>query len=80
MGFAQQTPAAQATFRMPNNLGLAGIVRRRRKRRSKVRRRVKKDVRRHRRSIRRGKAYLVKGSIAARRHMARLRKLRKRTG
>ena len=77
VGLALQTPAAQATFRMPHSLGLAGIRTRRRRRRKVA---VRKKARRHARRIRRGKAYLVKGSPAARRHMAALRKLRKKRG
>jgi hypothetical protein len=76
MGIATQTPATQATFRMPASLGLAGIKLRRRRRRKKPV--LRKRARAHSRRLRRGKAYLVKGSPAARRHMARLRNLRKR--
>lgn len=85
VGNALQTPAAQATFRMPSTFAAAGIRQkprrsRRRRARGKVRRLVKR-VRKTGNARRRGsykRAYMVKGSSAAKRHMAALRKLRRK--
>lgn len=81
VGQALQTPATQATFRMPSTLAAGGIRLRRRKRR-----RVRKATRRHARNIRRTtrrkrtgrRVRLVKGSRAAKLYMRKLRAMRKR--
>jgi hypothetical protein len=76
-GFAQQTAATQALFQRAGRTGgrRSAATRRRRKRKTAAR---AAPVRR-RKTARRGKpARLVKGSAAARRHMARIRKMRRR--
>lgn len=79
-GFAQQTPATQALFQRAGRVGgLRSAATRRRRRRRKAASRVPSKVRRSRRTARRrGSARLVKGSAAAKRYMARIRKMRKR--
>lgn len=75
-GTGQQTPATLALWnsRAKRN-GRAGGVRSAAKRRRKS---TKAAAPRRRKSARRGKARLVKGSPAARRYMAKIRKMRKR--
>jgi hypothetical protein len=73
-GFAQQTPATQALFSRAGRRG--GLTTQRRRRR-----RVKaaSSPRRRRKSTkRRGRARLVKGSAAAKRYMAKIRRKRRR--
>lgn len=72
-GFMQQTPAVQALYRK----GSGGGGRRRRKKKAAgaVKRRVKRAGKR---AVKRGAAKFTKGSAAAKRHMAKLRKMRKR--
>lgn len=89
-GFAQQTPATQALLRGPRgNAGgtrrkaVGSRVRRKKKTGSKRRTAAKSrrgsTVRKARRATGRGKPLrLVKGSAAAKRHMAKLRKMRRR--
>ena len=75
-GFAQQTPATQALFaRAGRKGGLRSAAKRRRKRKTKAK--TTRTRTRRTRSTRR-KARLVKGSAAAKRYMARIRKMRKR--
>jgi hypothetical protein len=78
-GFAQQTPATQAL------LGIAGVARaptsgrrRKKKKRTARKRAAPASPRRSTRRKKSGAARLVKGSAAAKRHMARLRKMRKK--
>jgi hypothetical protein len=74
-GFAQQTPATQAMFQRAGRTGgqrSAAVRRRRRRTKAKSAPTVR------RRSRRAKVARLVKGSAAAKRHMARIRKMRKR--
>lgn len=72
-GFMQQTPAVQALYRK----GRGGGGRRRRKKAAgAVKRRVKSAAKR--RVKRAAKKKFTKGSAAAKRHMAKLRKMRKR--
>jgi hypothetical protein len=83
-GFAQQTQATQQLFARAGRKGGLASARRRRARSSAAPRRPvrssarRASSRRVRSSSRRGPARLVKGSAAARRHMARLRRMRKR--
>lgn len=76
VGWANQTPAAQATARLAYGARAAG-PRRRRKRKSTARR-VRRTVRKVAKRAKRGRARLVKGSAAAKRYMARIRRMRKR--
>jgi len=68
--WGQSTPAMQAVFG-----GRAAAPRRRRKTRAAAPKRRKTAKRK---TARRGKARLVKGSPAARRYMAKIRRMRKR--
>lgn len=70
-GFAQQTPAVQSLYRKGRGGG-GGRRRRKKKAASAVKRRVKRTAKRAA-----GKR-LAKGSAAAKRRMAQLRKMRKR--
>lgn len=70
-GFAQQTPAVQSLYRGKRN-GSGGTRRRRKAATKKAAAGVRRVARK-----RAGKK-LVKGSAAARKHMARIRKMRKR--
>lgn len=81
VGWGNQTPALQTTARAAGGGRSAAVRRRRRKTASRAapRRRRKTASRatpRRRRAS--GRARLVKGSAAAKRYMARIRKLRKR--
>lgn len=86
VGFGQQTPAVQAMFARWGRVGgMRSAARRRRKRRktasaTRVRRRrsAAPRVRRRRRSSSRRPARLVKGSAAAKRYMAKIRRKRRR--
>lgn len=69
-GFAQQTPAVQALYRGGRR---AGSKRRRKRTTAK-----KAAPRRRRRVAAKAGGKFTKGSAAARRHMAKLRKMRKR--
>jgi hypothetical protein len=74
-GFAQQTPATQAMFRAAGRRGGVKSARvRRRKRKSAAR----TTVSRKRRRTKSRPARLVKGSAAAKRYMAKIRRKRKR--
>lgn len=75
-GFAQQTAATQAMFQRAGRLGgTRSATRRRRKKKTAA-----KTVRRRRRKSASGRSRrkLVKGSAAAKRYMARIRKMRRR--
>ena len=72
-GFAQQTPAVQSIYRKGRNGGSG------RKRRRKAAKKAAGTARRRVRRAAAGKAKrFTKGSAAAKRHMAKLRKMRKR--
>jgi len=66
-GWAQQTPAVQSLFRRSNGG----------RKRRKTSRQVARAAPRKKRRAAAGKARLVKGSAAAKRYMAKLRKMRK---
>lgn len=70
-GFAQQTPAVQSLYRGRKSGG-GGRRRRRAKATAAAPRRRKKKA-----AGARGKARLVKGSAAAKRYMAKIRRMRK---
>lgn len=73
-GFAQQTAATQAMFQRAGRKGGLRSARKRRKTKAKTKR--AKTTRR--RTTRGKKARLVKGSAAAKRYMAKIRRKRKR--
>ena len=74
-GFAQQTDATKALFaRAGRKGGLRSAAKRRRKKAAKPRRASRGRAR----ATRRGKARLVKGSAAAKRYMARIRRKRRK--
>lgn len=70
-GFAQQTPAVQALYRRGRSGG--GARRRRKKKAAGAVKRVSR-----RKSAKRATKRFAKGSAAAKRHMAKLRRMRKR--
>lgn len=74
-GFAQQTPATQALFQ---RAGRKGGLRSARKRRSKAKTKTTRRKSVRKRAVRAKKARLVKGSAAAKRYMASIRRKRKR--
>jgi len=76
-GFAQQTPATQAMFQRAGRPGgkRSAAVRRRKKRKTVKARGTRAKVRKRTTSKR--KARLVKGSAAAKRYMASIRRKRK---
>lgn len=76
-GQSQQTAAAQATFGLTPTLRGAP-PRRRRRRRKVARTSSRRRTRSTRRTSSRKRAHLVKGSAAAKRYMAKLRRMRKR--
>ncbi len=76
-GFAQQTPATQELFRRAGRLGGQRSAATRRRRKAKTARRSG-SARRRRRAVSAKKGRLVKGSAAAKRYMARIRRMRKR--
>lgn len=73
-GFAQQTPATQALFQRAGRIGGTRSATRRRKRKATAKRAAPK----RRRRTTSKKARLVKGSAAAKRYMASIRRKRKR--
>jgi hypothetical protein len=73
VGWGNQTPALQTTAR--STMGRTGTTRRRRKTAKRKTARAAAPRRRRRSSA---KSRLVKGSAAAKRYMAKIRKLRKR--
>lgn len=78
-GFAQQTPATQALFQRAGRVGgMRSAAKRRRRKKTAARAapRRRKSVRR--RALRAKKGRLVKGSAAAKRYMAKIRRKRKR--
>lgn len=80
-GFAQQTPATQALFQRAGRTGGLRSAAKRRRRKTKAasparRRKTRAAAPRRRRAAK--SARMVKGSAAARRHMAKLRRMRKR--
>lgn len=81
-GNASQTPAAQATFSAPSSIAYAMTGGRRRKRRkaaSSTKKRASSPRKKRASSRRKAKrAILVKGSAAAKRYMAKLRRMRKK--
>lgn len=74
-GFAQQTPATQALFA---RAGARGGRMTQRRRRRKAAAAARSAPRRKRSARRRGRARLVKGSAAAKRYMAKIRRKRRR--
>lgn len=74
-GFAQQTAATQALFQRAGRVGGLRSARKRR-RKSKAKKSATRKVARRRKAG--GKRRLVKGSAAAKRYMARIRRMRKR--
>jgi len=74
-GFAQQTDATRAMFQRAGRKGGKRSAAKRRKRATAKRAAPK---RRKRATAKRGKARLVKGSAAAKRYMASIRRKRKR--
>jgi hypothetical protein len=82
-GFAQQTPATQALFQRAGRTGgLRSAAKRAKRRKTRAaaapKRRRKTRAAAPRRARRAKSARMVKGSAAARRHMAKLRRMRKR--
>jgi hypothetical protein len=75
-GFAQQTPATQALFQRAGRKGGLTTARRRRKTKAKTKRAKTRTTRR--KTARGKKGRLVKGSPAAKRYMASIRRKRKR--
>lgn len=76
-GFANQTPATQQLFARAGRLGGLRSARKRRRKSAAKKKAVRASAKRKtRRSSR--KSRLVKGSAAAKRYMARIRKMRKR--
>lgn len=76
-GMGQQTAAAQLMFRSLSGGRLMTARPRRRKRKTSTRATRKRSRRVSSKSKRRGNRF-VKGSAAARRHMAKLRRMRRR--
>lgn len=74
-GFAQQTQATQALFQRAGRLGGVRSARRRKRRTAKKKAAA---APRRRRRTRSSPKRLVKGSAAAKRYMARIRKMRRR--
>lgn len=74
-GFAQQTPATQAMFQRAGRVGgqRSATVRRRKRRATAT-----TTTKRRKTARRRNTVKLRKGSAAAKRHMAKLRRMRKR--
>jgi hypothetical protein len=77
VGFGSQTPATQAVLG-PTTRSSGAPGRRKRRKKTNVARRKSAPVRKRRRAVRGKASRMVKGSAAAKRHMARLRKMRKR--
>jgi len=76
IGFGSQTPAVQALLRSPATRKKRRTTTRRKK--TTTRRRKKAPTRRRRTTTRKKPARLVKGSLAAKRHMAKLRRMRRK--
>lgn len=74
-GFAQQTPATQQLFQRAGKLGGQRSAAKRRRSKKKA---AAAPARKRKTRARRAGAKLVKGSAAAKRHMARLRNMRRR--
>lgn len=84
-GFAQQTPATQALFQRAGRIGGQTTQRRRRKKNGSAKRggssrtnSRRTRTRTTRRSSTSTRGRMVKGSAAAKRHMAKLRRMRRR--
>jgi hypothetical protein len=78
-GFAQQTPATQALFQRAGRVGGKRSAAKRRKKRATAKRAAPKRSRKvARRGVRAKKARLVKGSAAAKRYMASIRRKRRK--
>lgn len=77
-GFAQQTPATQELFRRAGRIGgqHSAATRRRRRKAKTTARPIRHRTRR--KALRAKKSRLVKGSAAAKRYMARIRRMRKK--
>lgn len=76
-GFAQQTQATQAMFQRAGRLGgLRSAAKRKRRRKSAKKKAARVGVKRRR--SRKSPRRLVKGSAAAKRYMARIRKMRRK--
>jgi hypothetical protein len=75
-GFAAQSPATQAVLRLAGIRAVRTSRGRKKKKRSAASGTTRKRTRRA--STRKGRARLVKGSAAARAHMAKLRKMRRK--
>jgi len=76
-GFAQQTPATQNLFQRAGRIGGKTTQRRRRKKNGPARGSARRSTRRVKRTSGRA-SRMTKGSAAAKRHMAKLRRMRKR--
>ena len=81
-GFAQQTPATQALVSRPAARKRKAPVRKKR-RKTTAKKRTRRPARRtstkpRRRTTRKKPARMVKGSAAAKRHMAKLRRMRRK--
>jgi hypothetical protein len=74
-GFAQQTPATQAMFQRAAGSTRGARVSRKRRARAKTKRAARTPVRKRARRVK--KARLVKGSAAAKRYMAKIRRKRR---
>ena len=77
-GFAQQTPAVQALVRGPVRRKRKKVTRRKATRRARTATTRRRRVSRKTTGRKKKPAYMVKGSPAAKRRMAQLRKMRKR--
>lgn len=75
-GFGQQSPATQQLFSQAARLGSTRTGPKRRRRKAKAKRAAPKR-RRKTAAPRKGRARLVKGSAAAKRYMAKIRRKRK---
>lgn len=75
-GFAQQTPATQALFQRSGRVGGQRSAAKRRRKRAKTAKTATRKTARRRKSAR--PARLVKGSAAAKRHMAKIRRKRRK--
>lgn len=77
-GFAQQTPATQALFQRAGRIGGKRSAAKRKRKKSAKKRVARAAPKRRRRAKSKRPARLVKGSAAAKRYMASIRKRRKR--
>lgn len=77
-GFASQTPAVQALVGTRRPARKKTTTRRRKKAPARRRKTARAPARRRKTASRRKPAYMVKGSPAAKRRMAQLRKMRRK--